>query len=187
MRKDQIYLVDCDEVLADCVNPMLDELSQLVGKRYDKDDMPDWDILGSFGHSDLWPEMKKRVARPGFCSSFPILSGAQEGMKLLEKLPGTIVILTSPMNSPFWAVERTEWIKKNFGIPAERVIQTSGKEYVAGTCLVDDKQANVLKWKKRHPRGAAILWDAPYNKEFDSPIISKQSSWEELYEELRHL
>lgn len=185
MNHDNVYLVDCDEVLGDCVNPMLDELHAMMGKRFDKSSMDSWDILQSFGQAHLWPELKKRVAREGFCSNFPLLPGAVEGMRRLEELPGTVVVVTSPMDTPHWAFERTMWLKKHFGLNRERIIHTSGKEYVQGTCLVDDKVDNLLRWKARNPNGIAYLWPQPYNKNYDSHLITKVSSWNELIDDLK--
>lgn len=187
LHEDDVYLVDCDEVLVDCVNPFLDELKVLCGERYLKEDMKSWDILGSFGHGHHWPALKKRVAREGFCSSFSLLPGAKEGLGMLQELPGTVVIVTSPMKTRHWTYERTEFISDHFGIPPERVIHTSGKEYVAGKCLIDDKVDNLLKWKRRNPRSVAFLWEAPYNIHVQHEHLSPVSSWEAVVETIKKL
>lgn len=187
MDQSDVYLVDCDEILADCVNPMLDVVQVIEGTRYLKKDMKSWDFLASFDKSHLWPELKKYASRPGFCRSFPVLPGAQEGFKQLEQLPGTVVVVTSPLDTPNWTMERSLWLKEHFGVEKDRIIYTSAKQYIAGKCLVDDKFTNVSKWRARNQSGVGFLWEAPYNIGMTGEGIIPVSSWEHVIEEIKKL
>lgn len=186
MKKEKLILCDCDEVLSDCVNPLLDIVFQLTGERYKKDDMTKWDVLESIRRPDLSAAFHALCSKPGFCESFPILPGAQEGFEMIDAL-GTVIIVTSPMSVPSWTYERTRWLDKHFSIPKNRIIHTVGKEFIAGDCLIDDKVDNLIKWKKRHPTSLAILWEAPYNRMDQSPLFVKASTWNEVVDAINSL
>lgn len=181
---DRVILCDSDEVLSDCVNPMLDVVYDLTGIRYHKEDLTDWDVLDSIGRPDLSHAVQAICGQPGFVERFKLLPGAQDGIRRLSEL-GTVVIVTSPMTTPNWTYERTRWLEKHFDIPRSRVVHTNGKEFVAGCCLIDDKPDNLFKWKARNPDGLAFLWEAPYNRKVESPLLIKVSNWDEVIDVLK--
>ncbi len=181
-----MILCDSDEVLSDCCNPILDVVFELTGIRYKKEDLTKWDILESIQRPDLSHAVQAACSRPGFVEGFELLPEAQEGIRRLSEL-GTVVIVTSPMSVPNWTYERTRWLERHFDIPRTRVIHTTGKEFVAGCCLIDDKPDNLFKWKRRNPRGAPILWEAPYNRSVDSDELIKASDWDTVVEAIRKM
>ncbi len=183
---DRVILCDSDEVLSDCVNPILDIVHDITGIRYKKEDLTNWDVLESIGRKDLQEQVSARCSVPGFCEGFQLLPGAQEGIRRLSEL-GTVVIVTSPMSVPNWAYERTRWLQKHFGIPRTRVIHTTGKEFVSGCCLIDDKADNLFRWKARNPHGKAFLWEAPYNRFVQSSGLVKVSKWDEVIDVLSRM
>lgn len=183
---DRVILCDSDEVLSDCVNPILNVVHSITGIRYRKEDLTKWDILESIGRPDLSAAVHAVCGQPGFVENFEILPGAKEGIRELTKL-GTVVIVTSPMSVPNWTYERTRWLEKHFDIPRTRVVHTTGKEFVAGCCLIDDKADNLFKWKRRNPDGRAFLWEAPYNRSIDSPDLVKVSRWDQVVDVLKRM
>lgn len=189
MRKsnlDRVILCDSDEVLSDCVNPILDVVHSLTGIKHDKANLTKWEVLESIGRLDLKEKIDHACSQPGFVENFAVLPGAQEGIRRLSEL-GTVVIVTSPMTVPHWAHERTRWLLKHFDIPRSRVIHTNGKEFVAGDCLIDDKPDNLVKWKRRNSEGIPFLWEAPYNRKTEFAGMIKVSKWDDIIDVLKQM
>ncbi len=189
MRKsdiEKVILCDSDEVLSDCCNPILNVVFELTGIRYQKEDLTKWDILESIGRPDLSAAVHAACSRPGFVESFELLPEAQEGIRRLSEL-GLVVIVTSPMSVPNWTYERTRWLDRHFDIPRTRVVHTTGKEFVAGCCLIDDKPDNLIKWKRRNPEGVPFLWEAPYNRKTDFPGLVRASKWDDVIDVLKRM
>ncbi len=185
-RADRVILCDSDEVLSDCVNPMLDVVFELTGVRFKKEDLTKWDVLESVGRPDLSAAVHAICGQPGFVESFEVLPGAKEGIERLSRL-GTVVIVTSPMTAPNWTYERTRWLERHFGIPRNRIVHTVCKEFVAGDCLIDDKPDNLFKWKARNLKGKAFLWEASYNRSVQSPELIKVSQWDQVIDVLERM
>lgn len=124
--------------------------------------------------------MKEAAAKSGWCLGFPMYAGAKDFVKRLQEL-GEVVIVTSPMTTPYWAYERTVWLEQHFGTPKARIVHTEGKHYVRGDVLIDDADENCFKWHAEYPQALTLLWDAPYNREVNlhGTGIVRVRSWAE--------
>jgi 5'(3')-deoxyribonucleotidase len=70
-----------------------------------------------------------------------------------------VAVTTRFKPSKTWAFERDAWLSELFGFNTDDdIIYTGAKELVYGDVFVDDKPDNIIKWKKRHPNGLAILF-----------------------------
>lgn len=156
-------LLDCDGVLADFCTACFNLIERHTGHRHTHEEVTHWDLFTVLGKANLKPLMKETAAKSGWCLGFPMYEGAQDFVKGLEKL-GDVVIVTSPMTTPYWAYERTVWLEQHFNIPKGRIVHTEGKQYVRGDVLIDDADENCLKWHEEYPTALTLLWDAPYNR-----------------------
>lgn len=165
MKRKRI-LLDCDGVLADFCTACFDLIEKHSGDRHTHEEVTHWDLFTVVGKAHLKPLMKETAAKSGWCLSFPMYAGAQDFVKRLHEL-GDVVIVTSPMTTPYWAYERTVWLEQHFGIPKGRIVHTEGKQFVKGDVLIDDADDNCLKWHAEYPDALTLLWDAPYNRQVD--------------------
>jgi len=130
---------------------------------------------------DLWQA-------PGFCRSFEPYSGAVEAIDALEEVMD-VYIVTSPMRSPTWVHERSEWLSEHFGIPRNRQVHTQAKYLVSGDLFIDDNPEHVKEWAEHNPRGMPVLWDRPYNQHpvtIRGPWI-RAKTWEDVWGHIERL
>ena len=184
MKKKRV-LLDCDGVLADFCTACFNLIEQHTGDRHTHEEVTHWDLFTIVGKGHLKPLMKETAAKSGWCLGFPMYPGAQDVVARLEDL-AEVVIVTSPMSTPYWAYEREIWLTQHFGIPKGRIVQTEGKQYVAGDYLIDDADDNCFKWHKEYPRAKTLLWDAPYNRKADltGTGIIRVKGWDDVFKQL---
>ena len=174
-------LLDCDGVLSDFIGPVLDLVWEATGRTYTREDVKVFDFAASLG---LEPEenavVKDEIShRRGWWSELPIMPGAQEGVARLQQI-ADVYIVTSPWNNcRTWLYERETWLRKHFGIPHSRVLACSAKHIVAGDVLVDDRIDTLLQWQDHNPRGAAVQWQTPHNRN-DGWRAWSTKSWDQL-------
>lgn len=171
-------LLDVDGVLANFVESYLDLVAIVTGRRYQPEQVTQFDIGGSLG---LTPAESSEVKRllgesQGFCLALRMYEGAQDGVARLQQL-ADVYIVTSPWNScPTWTHEREAWLKKHFKIPHSRITHTSAKYLCRGDVFVDDKVDAVIKWQSEHPTALGVVWDTPHNQ-LDSYDGVRTSDW----------
>lgn len=181
-------LLDCDGILADYCTACFNLIEHHTGEKHTHDEVVHWDLFTILGKGHLKPLMKEVAAKSGWCLGFPVYDGAQSAVKRLEE-SCEVVIVTSPMTTPYWSYERTVWLEQHFGIPKGRIVHTEGKQYVQGDVLIDDSEDNCFKWHAAHPSALTLLWDAPYNREvsLEGTGIVRVRSWDEAFEAIeRH-
>lgn len=184
MKRKRI-LLDCDGVLADYCTACFDLIEQHTGDRHTHDEVTHWDLFTTVGKGHLKHILKETAAKGGWCLGFPMYPGSQDAVKRLEGL-GELVIVTSPMTTPFWAYERTVWLEQHFGIPKARIVHTEGKQFVKGDVLIDDADDNCVKWHKEYPDALSLLWDAPYNRDVDltGTGVVRVTGWDDVWTHL---
>jgi 5'(3')-deoxyribonucleotidase len=166
----KIILVDVDGVLADFTGAVRE-----------------WDLFALYPE-DLQSMIKRRISDPGFCAELKVLPGAEEGVRELVQL-GDVYAVTSPWwSSPTWPYERTRWLDRWFGMPADRVVQTSAKQLVFGDVMIDDRPENLIEWRScQQARGwctRAVLVDAPYNQG-RAELAHRAHGWGDVVEKTR--
>jgi 5'(3')-deoxyribonucleotidase len=171
-------LVDVDEVLADWHGPALDIAEKVSGKRYDTSKIEHWDILQA-----MTPEESQTIlstmAKPGFASTLKPAPGAQDFLRDLKKLGPVRIVTAQFVGSPTWCHDRTEWLQELFDIEPQHIIFTHAKESVGGRMLLDDKPANIIKWRARYPKELPVLWHRPNTAFFTYDGIRSQS-WSDV-------
>jgi len=173
-----IILLDCDGPLADFIGAYLRVVKELTGTTVSPEAVDRWHIHECAFIKNLtadarrWPDpwmtlrdrIENTIASEGFCSSIPVQPDAVHAVKRLSEI-GDVYVVTSPWDSsPTWMHERDQWLKKHFGLPRDRIIQTAGKYRVHGDILVDDKPGHVRAWQEAWPGSLGILFDMPNNR-----------------------
>lgn len=195
-------LIDCDGVLSNFNKGFLSVANRLLSTAYREEDVGSWDLDDLPGVKEASDEIWRELGAPGFIFSLEAYPGAQEGVEALKQL-GEVFVVTAPLwmrkrdpsivhhgqTAPY---ERMQWIENHFGIPRKRIIFAHAKELVHGTCLIDDKTANVKAWMAENGRRrgtCAFLWAHRYN-EIDQgchPRVTWTNSWERVVETLKAL
>lgn len=142
-----IILLDCDDVLADFATPALGLVAVLGGPALTPEKRFQWEIGELL--NDL-PAAKEQfwstLSEPGWCSQLEPYADASHAVQELQKL-GEVVVVTSPLKrSRTWMHERTDWLKKHFGIEHSHVVNSSNKRWIHGDFLADDKPDNLRDW-----------------------------------------
>lgn len=182
MRRIEL-LLDVDEVLVDFQTPTFEIIEQLTGVRYTPFDFQVWDIFEAFDketQAAIW----KQIERPGWCYSlrpFPEAQAALEEMRSWTDVEIDIYALTSPHHGVTWYYERVESLKKNFDIDKKHVHQTSAKFMVGGDAFVEDNPDHCVAWRKRNPKGLAMLRDIPNTRMLGHDDI-RVRNWKEIVE-----
>lgn len=185
-------LLDCDGVLANYVEPVLDLVYERTGRGYTAADVTSFDFAKALKLApDEARDVKAAVSdREGWWSRLPVLPGAQEGVAKLRQV-AHVYIVTSPWNScRTWLWEREAWLKKHFNLPHSNVIAGSAKHLVFGDIFVDDKTEACERWdyengaywrdKAGEPRESfAVQWITPHNR-LDGWEGRATNSWDEL-------
>ncbi len=175
-------LLDCDEILSGFVAAALDVVNTLPGlpKQFAPADVTGWDIWATLGLT----EREKRIVfnaieAPGFCRNIRPIRDALQGFMQVREVADVYVVTSPWVTSDTWVSERYEWLRKYFGIPAERVVHTSAKHLVRGDFFIDDSYENVKAWRAHNGAGG-YLWNAPHNvQHVDVPRLF---GWNGLYQ-----
>ena len=166
-------LLDVDGVIADFPQLFLNAAEAVLDRKFDvtTKDITDWEMADTLklGKKDR-ERVYRFIDRPNMAYMMNDYPGSVEAVKRLYKM-ATVVFVTTPFaTNPTWTFDRDRWLVERFGKElGRRVIHTSLKYMVSGDVFVDDKPANVDKWRESHPAGIALLWDQPYNQKSKLP------------------
>lgn len=160
-----VVLLDCDGVLADFAGGFLKLVNAHFGTAFTPSDVTTYDIAAALG----WTREKADeaygliTASVRFAADLDVFPGAADGVRRLAEL-AEIYVVTPPWHTqPTWCHDRTNWLWRNFEIPAHRVIHTSAKHLISGDVLIDDKLSHCEEWRARWD-GLAVLWSTPHNR-----------------------
>lgn len=136
-------LVDCDGVIADMTQSVL-QLAREVNI-FDKgpEDITDWDYRVSLG----WPGVNEAITRAVLHREFVYrmhpYSGAFMALRRLEATFGkeNVLVCTSPWCAE-WAAQRYAWLADFAGVDEGRVIMCRQKHRIPGF-LIDDSAKNL--------------------------------------------
>jgi 5'(3')-deoxyribonucleotidase len=185
-----VVLLDCDDVVARCINGMARIAGSFLGRDITEEDVKTWDFHKSFGDEDLKQHIYEKMSEKGWCLSLEPFEGAIEGVHELQKI-SEVFFITSPFHSEHWEFERRAWLLKHFGFKKDRILQGSAKFLVRGEFFVDDKPDHVRQWMNgshwgTYPYyGLPCLWDRPHNKEAKDLDTYRIHSWDELHLRVR--
>lgn len=120
----------------------------------------------------------------GFWSTMPVAKGAVRALNemLARGIDVRIVSTPDEQYTGRCAQEKFEWLETNFGAEwKSRLILTSDKTLVKGTCLIDDKPTAMLGVSD--PSWKLILFCQPYNRTV-SNAAGTLHSWDEWLDTL---
>lgn len=161
------FLLDCDEVLAEFNQAVLDLVKEKTGEVHTVDELVDWDVMDSIGLSHM-KHIVEEAAECGLAATLNQVPGSWRAVRRLEEM-GDVYIVTAPMRASRWVGDRVAWLHRELAVPRERVVFTQAKHIIDGDALVDDRTDYLLKWADEHPSGLALLWDEPYNRDVQLP------------------
>ena len=177
-----VVLLDCDDVVAQCTQRMLQDAQEILKRPIHEDELKTWGFPDNFEGEEgaqVRQHVYAQMAKPGWCLSLEPFPEAVEGVKKLRQI-SNVFFVTSPFHSPTWEYERRAWLLNHFGILSSYVIQVSAKFLVQGDVFVDDRPDNVRLWQDANPRGQGLLWEYAHNRQHRGPFQSI-GSWEALY------
>lgn len=187
-----VALLDIDGVSSDFIGHALSTLRNIGCPEHlipDQHTQPDWDYWNSWMPLNWQERLLQAMREPGWCLGIPVLTGAAEGIRELQK-HADVYLITAPMkNAPHWIHERILWAEKHLGIESDRIIHCSVKHLFKGDFFVDDKPDNVLKYAEAHAGHSQIVcWSAPYNDHMEhlSQHITRTNSWDWLVNQVQN-
>lgn len=159
-------LLDCDGVLADFAGGFLKLVNAKFGTELVPADIWTYDIAEALGWAPERAEAAYRLITdcPDFAAKLDVFPGAVDAVARLQ-LIAEVYVVTSPWHTqPTWCHDRTNWLWRNFRIPAHHVIHAASKHLICGDMLVDDKTSHCDAWREAWPNGVAVQWSTPHNQ-----------------------
>lgn len=179
--------VDVDGVLADLLTPCFQVASEMLKKPITIDHLTSWDF-DTIIPKELLDEFWKRIGEPGICRNLVPYPDAQSGIKALQEVAEVYIVTSYLHDAPQWVHERDQWIMEHFGIPRRKMVHTKAKYTFAASVLVDDKPANIEEWLAENPKGVGVIWDMPFNRNWDKPKgCVRTHSWDEVVRIVKEL
>lgn len=141
-------LVDCDGVLCDFTQAVLD---MQVDGNLKREDITDWDLFDLLEDTDAANARTVLTHSASAWENMGLIEGAEYffgQLRGLGKANGRdVLVVSSPWQSnPNWDRSRKWWLNKHFDVKPENVIITPHKHLLDGFCLIDDKLDNVNKY-----------------------------------------
>ena len=175
-----IILVDQDDVLGDFHARFI----ELWRKRYPgvpyvpKEKLTHRSIVENYP-KELSDNVTGLYTSSGFITGMPVMPGAKEALRKMQKRGITYFICTSPLTeyNPN-VLEKYQWTEEHFGKDVTlRMIVTKDKTLVDGDYLIDD---NPDIKGVRVPRWEHVLYDQPYNRHVKFQKRLTWDNWESV-------
>lgn len=167
-------LVDMDGTLVDLNYKWIYYMNNRHKTQWKLEDIKTWDATTG----NDWFEI---LRIPGFFADLPFMGDGRYWIENIAKRH-ELFIVTSPAT---WeaATDKFRWVHTNLRIPGiipsmERLVLTRGKYVVRGDIMVDDYPKNLEKWKAENPEGYCILYDQPWNRDYD---IRGRRDWDRAF------
>ncbi|HUI40014.1 MAG TPA: hypothetical protein VLY86_03740 [Methanothrix sp.] len=150
--------VDIDGVLADQVGAVLKIIEREYGLKYLKSDVDraHWNFAGR----ELWSEISRLLADPGYTLNLPLIEGSQKGIDQLADHKVCVVTARRPN-----AEEATkQWLNTHFPSLTEYYRASTGtKHTIPSDILIDDLDINITEFVKSDPDRHGILYVHPWS------------------------
>ncbi len=183
----KVFLLDVDGILTDFHSAVADVATK-AGFPVSSQQMEEWEMSASLrklnAPEEIIEQCMSAMSSVGFnCKLEPTKEAIENLPKLMRAV--TVLFVTSPnVDCRTWIEERTWWMKKHFGVSREDVVFVQDKSNTRGDAFADDNPHNVLQWSTNNS-GAAILWDAPYNR--SAKVERRVKSWKDLIDTAKFL
>lgn len=179
-RKRPRFLLDCDQVLGDFVTPTLSFINERLGTEYTINDIHDYNVFASLHAIHLEDAFDDMLDAGGWCKSIPVLPDAKEAVERLKTI-GDVYVVTAPHHSKLWVSERFAWLHEHFNLSRSNVAPVKSKFIVDGDMLLDDHDHHLVHWHNERPDKLALLWNYPWNVQFDMSGIDRVFNWEDVF------
>ncbi len=178
--------IDCDGVLINFTQGVLDSVKKLTGVTIPYDAIDNWHVFETIEklHPEF-PNIKKDlhecVAQQGWCYGLQPYPGARVAVEWLKQHVD-VHIVTSPWHSSeFWHKERDMSLHRHFGITPKDITHTHRKYDIGGPVdiFVDDKPAHIYAVLKAGRVKDVYLWDSGPNRH-EGQDLARLRSWRDL-------
>lgn len=169
MKKLSIIL-DCDEVLMECIQPACEIVSKRRGITLNKSDIKSWNMLEL--DEFLRTEILNLIQSKEFVATQEPSPGAVEFVQSLIDRGHKVMVFSAVPPSAMGV--RAKQILRYFPIAPENITLGGNKKYMYGDILLDDNLGNIDGSKCRYP----VLFRQPWN-ENDHRFLSV-SNYEEM-------
>lgn len=170
MKKRSIA-IDMDGVLADTEVQYLNYYEQEFGERLTKE------IFHNVAEAEALPDgaIYKFLFTPGFFRTIPVMEGAVEAVKTLQK-DFDIYIASAAMEFPLSLYEKKEWLGEHFPfIHWSNIIFCGDKSIIDTDYMIDDYCKNLDFCK-----GKPIMFTAGHNANITHHV--RANNWKEVVE-----
>lgn len=166
--------LDMDGVLANMMPYLLYLLNRYHGEKLTLEDVTEWDIHKACKNCTP-EECYQYFDEPGFFRHLPLMPGAQNAVKALQRQGFEIVIISTTKHGQS---DKLHWLSKNLPtIDLDNVFMGKNKYHIAADVFVDDSIDNLEKYKAAHPGALVICFDAPYNRKYTG---LRAKTWDEV-------
>ncbi len=163
--------MDMDEVIADCMGPLLDIYNRRYSTCLIKEDIKEW---------GLPKEMIEIFSEEDFFLNLPPLEGAIEGMRSLKAAGHDVIIATSASGIPNAAKDKVTWIKIWLPEFLDDLCIIHRKDRLIGDLICDDRPLYLDQFSGPFK----LLMDRPWNRNCRHTRIT---SWVDLLQVIKRL
>ena len=158
-----VYLVDCNDVLADFRKGVLDEFrKRYPGKLYGSAEKRKSLLLEDDFPEESRPLLEGILLSKGLHRKLGVILGSIKGINYLTKKGDVFICIDNMDGNEYFMQEMYDWIEEKLGKvwASKRTIMSPDKTMVYGDFLIDDKPQK----GKLEPDWEQLLFDQPYNK-----------------------
>ena len=173
-------LIDMDDVIEQLLKTWLEKANEKYGCNVQREDVREWTMHKAFPmltNEQVWSV----TYEPGFWGCIEPMPGAAEAIRRLMDAGHEVFIVTATEYGHLYEKMHDLLFKYFPFLSWEQVIVTSRKQLIRGDVLVDDGVHNLIGGEYRK-----ILFDAPYNRSFDTEAngMVRVHNWEEAEREI---
>jgi 5'(3')-deoxyribonucleotidase len=172
--RNNIILVDVDDVIANLVDGWLSKYNYLSGDNLKSTDITEWDI-SKFVKPDWKVWIYELLENPKLYDSIKPIDGALDGINRLVAKGYRIVYVTSPVIET--AGTKFRWLTEHrFPIRLENYVEARDKSLIFGHFMIDDGIHNI----QTTLAGDALLFSKPWNEGYDN--YTRVNNWQDITE-----
>ena len=170
--KNNIVLVDVDDVVANLVEHWLSIYNDIAKDTVVVNDITDWDIA-KFVKPDWKGGIYDILRRPNLYDGVEPVDGALDGVKRLINAGYRIVYVTAPVIET--AGSKYFWLRTNgFPITQDNYVEAKDKSLIRGDFMIDDGVHNI----ETTCAGDTLLFSKPWNRDYTGSVRVK--NWKEI-------
>jgi len=172
--KNNIILVDVDDVLANLVEEWLHVYNELANDNITPNIVTDWDI-SNFVKPDWKSKIYEILESHDLYNKVAPVKGALDGVKRLIAGGYRVVYVTAPIIET--AGSKYFWLQKNgFPVTLENYIEAKDKSLIFGHFMIDDGIHNI----ENTLASDQLLFTKPWNKDCEG--YNRVNNWKEIME-----